>query len=73
MHLRGLDNLCSSAVYNQEQLTLNTISCGLQSKVAKNRVKLSHKFWTNSLEIFSLSSQCHKTTILRIAFKNEKI
>jgi len=40
MHLRGLDNLCSSAVYNQGQLTiiLNTISCGLQSKAAKYRV-----------------------------------
>jgi len=40
MHLRGLDNLSSSAVYNQGQLTLilNTISCGLQSKAAKNRV-----------------------------------
>jgi len=40
MHLRGLDNLCSSAVYNQGQLTLilNTISCGLQSKAANNRV-----------------------------------
>jgi len=41
MHLRGLGNLCSSAVYNQGQLTLifNTISCDLQSKGANNRVK----------------------------------
>jgi len=33
MRLRGLGNLCSSAVYNQGQITLifNTISCGLQS------------------------------------------
>ena len=40
MHLRGLGNLCSIAVYNKKQLTLifNTISCGLQSKAAKNRV-----------------------------------
>jgi len=41
MHLRGLGNLCSSAGYNQRQLTLigtNTISCGLQSKTANNRV-----------------------------------
>jgi len=41
MHVRGLGNLCSSAVYNQGQLTsmiINTISCGLQSKAANNRV-----------------------------------
>ena len=40
MHLRGFGNLCSSTVYNQGQLTLifNTISCGLQSKAANNRV-----------------------------------
>jgi len=41
MHLRGLGNLCSSAVYNQGQLTsiiINTISCDLQSKAANNRV-----------------------------------
>ena len=41
MHsIRDLDNLCLSAVYNQGQLTLifNTISCGLQSKAAKNWV-----------------------------------
>jgi len=39
MHLRGLGNLFSSADYNQGQLALifNTISCGLQSKVANNR------------------------------------
>jgi len=37
---KGLGNLCSSAVYNQGQLTLifNTISCGLQSKASNNRV-----------------------------------
>jgi len=41
MHLRGLGNLCSSAVYDQGQLTLifNTISWGLQSKAANNRKK----------------------------------
>jgi len=40
MHFGGLGNLCSSVVYNQGQLTLifNTISCGLQSKAANNRV-----------------------------------
>jgi len=40
MHFRGLGNLCSSAVYNQGQLTLifNTVSCGLQSKASNNRV-----------------------------------
>jgi len=43
MQLRGLGNLRSSAVYNQEKLTsfLNTISCGLQSLATKNRVNLA--------------------------------
>jgi len=31
---------------------------------------ISHKFEMTHLK-FSLTSQCHKTTILRIVFKNE--
>jgi len=38
--LKGLGNLRSSAVYNQGRLTLffDTIPCGLQSRVANNRI-----------------------------------
>jgi len=44
MHLRGLGSLCSSAVCNQGKPTLifNTISCGLQSQAANNRVIPRH-------------------------------
>jgi len=52
MHLRCLGNLCSSAVYNQGQLTLifNTISCGLQSKVANNRVTVRRQAYSRLLD-----------------------
>jgi len=47
MH-RGLGNLCSSAVYNQGQLTLifDTIAFGLPSKAAKNRVNTAGTYST---------------------------
>jgi len=43
MHLRGLGNLCSSAVYNQGQLT-NTISCGLQKRLKIELIRQAHNW-----------------------------
>jgi len=37
-YLRGLGNLCSSAAHNQLTFVFNTISCGLRSRAAYNRV-----------------------------------
>jgi len=39
-YLRGWGNLCSSADYNEGQLTLmfNTISCSLQPRAANNQI-----------------------------------
>ena len=53
MRLRGLGNLCSSAVYNQGQLAsiiINTISCGLQAKAANNRVNTAGTYANRLLE-----------------------
>jgi len=53
MHLRGLGNLCSRAVYNQGQVTLNfnTISCGLQSSGSGRHIIDYQKKQTRTLRI----------------------
>ena len=49
-YLRCLGDLCSSGAYNQGRLTLNfdTISCGLLSRAANNRVNTVHTYSSRS-------------------------
>jgi len=51
-YLKGIGSLSSSVAYNQGQVTLifNTISCGLQSRMADNK-EIQYMFFNRSQRV----------------------